>query len=87
MIAGYNGLPIPLRNPVLLLVNRLKLQGFIVSEHPDSWPPALKALSAGVRSGQLKYRESIADGLPSAPQAFIGMLDGKNVGKQLVKLI
>ena len=86
MIAGYDGQPIPLKYPQLILVSRLKVQGFIVSEHPDAWPPALKELGAGVASGRIKYRESIADGLAAAPEAFIGLLKGRNFGKQLVRL-
>ena len=51
------------------------------------WPQALKDLSTLVAAGKLKYRESIAQGLASAPEAFIGLLKGRNFGKQLVKLI
>ncbi|MBN9203898.1 NADP-dependent oxidoreductase [Methylibium petroleiphilum] len=87
MIAGYNGEPIPMQNPSLILVNRMKLQGFIVTEHTASWPQALKELGAAVASGRLKYRESIAEGLAGAPQAFLGLLKGRNFGKQLVKLV
>ncbi len=87
MIAGYDGAPIPMANPSLILVSRLKLQGFIVSEHMELWPQALKELGGMVATGQLKYRESVAQGLAAAPEAFLGLLKGKNFGKQLVKLI
>ncbi|QAZ41278.1 NADP-dependent oxidoreductase [Methylibium sp. Pch-M] len=87
MIAGYNGEPIPMQNPSLILVNRMKLQGFIVTEHTTLWPQALKELGAAVASGRLRYRESIAEGLAGAPQAFLGLLKGRNFGKQLVKLV
>ncbi len=87
MIAGYNGAPIPLAAPQLILVNRMKVQGFIVSEHMQHWPQALKELGMGVASGKLKYRETVAMGIEAAPEAFIGLLKGKNFGKQLVKLI
>jgi NADPH-dependent curcumin reductase CurA len=87
MIAGYNGQALPMANPALILVNRLKLQGFIVSEHMPLWPQALKELGALVVAGKLKYRETVAQGLASAPEAFIGLLKGRNFGKQLVKLI
>ncbi len=86
MISGYNGEPIPMANPALILVSRLKLQGFIVSEHMALWPQALKELGTMVATGQLKYRESVADGLAAAPEAFLGLLKGRNFGKQLVKL-
>lgn len=87
LIAGYNGQPIPVENFRAILVSRLKVQGFIVSENPDVWPTALKELGGAVATGKLKYRETVAQGLASAPEAFIGLLKGANVGKQLVKLI
>jgi NADPH-dependent curcumin reductase CurA len=87
MISGYNGEPIPLDDPRLILTSRLKLQGFIVSEHMQHWPAALRELGEGVASGRLKYRETVADGLASAPEAFLGLLKGRNFGKQIVKLV
>jgi hypothetical protein len=51
------------------------------------WPQALGELGRGVASGTLKYRESIAQGLAAAPEAFMGLLQGRNFGKQLVKLV
>lgn len=86
MIAGYDGQPIPMSYPQLLLTNRLLLQGFIVSEHMDVWPQALQELGTLVGTGKLRPRESVAEGIESAPQAFLGMLKGKNFGKQLVKV-
>lgn len=87
MIAGYDGQPLPMANPQLLLVNRMKIQGFIVSERMDLWPAALKELGTLVATGKLKYRETVAQGIASAPEAFLGLLKGKNFGKQLVKLM
>jgi len=87
MIAGYDGQPVPMSYPQLILTNRLKVQGFIVSEHMEIWPEALKELGMLVGSGKLRPRESVAQGIESAPQAFLGLLKGKNFGKQLVKLI
>ena len=87
MISGYNGAPIPLGQPSLILQSRLLLQGFIVSEHMQHWPEALKELGGMVATGKLKYRESVAQGLEAAPEAFLGLLKGRNFGKQLVKLV
>ncbi len=87
MIAGYNGAPMPMQNPALILVNRLKVEGFIVSEHPEVWPDATKELGTMVATGKMKFRESVAQGIASAPEAFLGLLKGQNFGKQLVKLI
>jgi NADPH-dependent curcumin reductase CurA len=87
MIAGYNGAPLPLTYPALILVNRLKVEGFIVSEHMEVWPEALTELGTLVATGKLRARESVAQGIEAAPEAFLGLLKGKNFGKQLVKLI
>ena len=87
MIAGYDGQPLPLANPALLLVNRIKLEGFIVSEHMEVWGEALTELGGLVAAGKLKPRETVSEGLASAPAAFLGLLKGKNFGKQLVKLV
>jgi len=86
LIAGYGGQDIAIHNVRMLLVMRLKAQGFIVSEHMDVWPQALAELGQGVATGRIKYRETIAVGLAAAPEAFIGLLAGRNFGKQLVKL-
>ena len=87
MISGYNGQPIPLQFPQLILTQRMKVQGFIVSEHMEFWPQALKELGALVAGGQLKFKESVAQGIDAAPEAFLGLLKGQNFGKQLVKLV
>jgi hypothetical protein len=87
LIAGYEGEAMALHNLRTLLTMRLTLRGFIVSEHPDLWPQGLSELGQMAATGKLKFRESVAEGLASAPQAFLGMLKGKNFGKQLVKLI
>lgn len=87
MIAGYDGQPLPLQNPALILINRMKVEGFIVSEHMEVWPEALKELGGLAASGKLRPRETIAQGLAAAPEAFLGLLKGKNFGKQLVKLV
>jgi len=87
MVAGYDGQPLPLLNPALMLVNRMRVEGFIVSEHLQLWPQALAELTGLVRAGKLHPRETVAQGLASAPEAFIGLLHGRNVGKQLVQLV
>jgi len=87
MIAGYDGAPLPLSYPALILTQRLRVQGFIVSEHMEVWPQALTELGTLVATGKLRARESIAQGLAAAPEAFLGLLKGKNFGKQLVKLV
>jgi NADPH-dependent curcumin reductase CurA len=87
MIVGYDGAPQPLRQPALILTMRLTLQGFIVTEHLDIWPRALAELASLVAQKKLTYRESVMEGLEHAPDALMGLLKGRNFGKQLVKLI
>jgi len=87
MIAGYEGQPTPLHNIRQMLTMRLTMQGFIISEHMDFWQQGLLELGSLVATGKLKFRESIAEGLENAPAAFIGLLKGRNFGKQLVKLV
>jgi NADPH-dependent curcumin reductase CurA len=87
MISGYNSAAAPLAQPGLILTQRLKVQGFIVNEHAALWPRALGELGAGVATGAIKYRETVAHGIEAAPAAFIGLLQGKNFGKQLVKMV
>jgi NADPH-dependent curcumin reductase len=86
MISRYDGESPPMMNPALILVNRLKVQGFIVAEHMEVWPEALKELGTLVATGKLCARESIAVGIEAAPEAFLGLLKGRNFGKQLVRL-
>jgi NADPH-dependent curcumin reductase CurA len=87
MIAGYDGQPLPMNYPQMILTNRMKVQGFIVSEHMEVWPEALKELGTLVGTGKLRPRESVAQGIAAAPEAFLGLLKGRNFGKQLVKLV
>lgn len=69
-----------------LLVNRVNLRGFIVVDRPDLYRRAISALTRWVAAGKIRYNETVAEGLADAPRAFIGMLKGENLGKQLVKL-
>lgn len=87
LISGYDGQPMPVHNLRVVLSMRLMMKGFIVSEHMDLWPQGLTELGTLVATGKLKFRETVSEGLASAPEAFIGLLRGKNFGKQLVKLI
>jgi NADPH-dependent curcumin reductase CurA len=69
-----------------VLVNRIKMQGMIVFDWKDRYGEAIKALGGYLGQGKLKYRESVIEGLENAPQGLIGLLKGRNFGKQLVKL-
>ena len=86
LISQYNGAPYPMQNIRAVLINRIRMQGFIVFDDLSRWPPALEELTGHVASGRIKYRESVADGLAAAPAALISLLKGGNFGKQLVRL-
>jgi NADPH-dependent curcumin reductase CurA len=87
LISGYSDPDALLvKNFRSFLVNRISLRGFICFDHRELWKPAYEELGRLVHEGKLKYRESVASGLESAPRAFIGLLKGENFGKQIVKL-
>ena len=69
-----------------LVVKQAKVQGFLVSGYAERFPEGLEQLAVWMMQGKLKYREDVAQGIEAAPQAFIGMLQGKNQGEQLVQL-
>jgi NADPH-dependent curcumin reductase CurA len=83
LLSGFDGRPATFASFRSLLVNRVTLRGFIITDHVDLWPTAVDDLSALVADGRLKYRETVVEGLENAPRAFIGMLAGENLGKQL----
>jgi len=78
--------PYGYRNLRSVLVNRIRMQGMLVYDWKDRNAEALAGLGKLLAEGRLKYRESVAEGLGNAPQAFVSMLGGGNFGKQLVKL-
>jgi hypothetical protein len=87
LISQYNVTQAPAGpNLRALLVNRALLKGFIISDHMDRLPDFLRDASQWMREGRLKYREDVVDGLENAPRAFIGLLEGRNFGKLLVRV-
>jgi NADPH-dependent curcumin reductase CurA len=87
LISQYNATePYGLRNFRSVLVNRIKVQGFIVFDFAARYPEAVAELAGWWSAGKLKHFETVAEGIEAAPAAFIGMLRGANTGKQLVKL-
>jgi NADPH:quinone reductase len=74
------------RNLTRILVTRSRIEGFIVFDYLERYPEGLNALSTWLANGEITYKEDIVDGLENAPQTFIGLLEGKNFGKLLVKI-
>ena len=69
-----------------LVVKQAKVEGFLVHQFSERYEEGLKQLGSWLREKRIRYREQIAEGLENAPRAFIGMLEGENIGKQLVKI-
>ena len=86
LVSEYNADPYAYTSIRSILVNRIKIQGFIVSDKLETWPRIIKSLHDEIISGKIKYTESITEGLNNAPKAFIGLLKGENFGKQLIKI-
>jgi len=87
LIAQYNATtPMPGPDMFSVLRKRLLVRGFIVSDFASKQADFLRDVGEWVRTGRLKYREDIVDGLEKAPTSFIGMLQGKNFGKTLVRI-
>jgi NADPH-dependent curcumin reductase CurA len=92
LIAQYNegdAFPGPDRFPVVMrqvLAKRLNIRGFIQRDFPEQRPAFYEEMAQWIREGRVKYREDIVDGLENAPQAFIGMLQGRNFGKLIVRV-
>ena len=70
----------------LFVGRRVSMRGFIVSDFANKFAPAMRQLGEWVRSGRIKYKEDIIEGIEKAPRAFIGLLRGENFGKLQVKL-
>jgi len=87
LIASYEAAPTALPDMRIFLVRRIKIEGFIVSDHLALWPKALAEIAGLVASGKLKYRETVREGLDAAPQGLVDLLHGGNFGKMLVKLV
>jgi NADPH-dependent curcumin reductase CurA len=86
-VSQYNAeRPEPSFHPGALIVFRAKMQGFLVTDYAARFDEAIPRLARWVANGDVRYRETVTDGLENAPRAFIGMLNGENHGKALVRV-
>ena len=74
------------RNLRYMLVNRARMEGFLVFDWRDRYPEAIKRIAGWIKDGRIKYSEHVTEGLEKTPDAFITMLKGANLGKALVKV-
>ncbi len=87
MISQYNlERPEGVHNLMTIVRGRIRIEGFIVSDHYDELPGFIAEMGAWLKNGDITYREDVKEGLENAPAAFIGMLKGENFGKQVVKI-
>jgi NADPH-dependent curcumin reductase CurA len=69
-----------------LIVARAKVQGLLVSDYAPRWGAAMAEMAGWIREGKIKYREDIVEGFENVPKAFIGLFEGDNTGKRIVKI-
>jgi NADPH-dependent curcumin reductase CurA len=70
----------------MVVTKRLRMQGYITSDHFDRFGEFAREAAEWVRDGRLRYRETIVEGIENAPRAFLGLFQGENIGKMLVKV-
>ncbi len=87
-ISMYNATETPTgpRKLAKLIQSRARVEGFLVTDYEDRWGEALDRLSTFIRDGDLHYHETVTEGFENVPDAFMGLFEGENIGKQLVKV-
>jgi NADPH-dependent curcumin reductase CurA len=87
-ISQYNATEPPPgpRNLFMLVTKRLAMRGFLIIDHGDRYQSFLADMSGWLADGRIQFRETVVDGLENAPGAFLGLLDGQNTGKMLVRI-
>ena len=86
MISSYNDAPAGVRNLSSIIYNRINIRGFVSSDFDDLHPEFVREMTGWLQSGAIKYNETVFHGMENAARAFIGLLNGENTGKMLVKL-
>ena len=85
-VASWDPPPMGPRVERHLLVKRARMQGFLVFDYAERYPEALRSLTEWVRSGSIRYREDILEGIEQAPDAIAGLYRGENLGKRIIRV-
>jgi NADPH-dependent curcumin reductase CurA len=85
-ISEYNTAGPGLKRIFRIVSHKVRMQGFIVSEHFDMMPAFSAAMTGWLKNGKIKYRETVIEGIENMPKALVGLFRGENFGKLLVKV-
>jgi NADPH-dependent curcumin reductase CurA len=85
-VASWEPAPTGPRVERTMLVKRARMQGFVILDHPETFPRARAELAEWIREGKLHYEEDVLDGIEHAPDAIAGLYRGENLGKRLIRL-
>ncbi|MGH7017128.1 MAG: NADP-dependent oxidoreductase, partial [Caulobacteraceae bacterium] len=86
MISAYNGEPAPVGNLFALIYGRIRMEGFVGSDFPHLAEEFEADMTSWLKSGRIKYQETILEGFERAPEGLIGLFEGRNAGKMLIKV-
>jgi NADPH-dependent curcumin reductase CurA len=85
MISTYNGERAGVRNLSAMIYSRVRMEGFVASDFGHLNERFQSDMTGWLKSGQVKYQETILDGFERAPEALVGLFEGRNAGKMLVR--
>ncbi len=86
MISTYNGGGEPVRGLFNVIYRRVTLQGFVASDFGHLQAKFVEDMTAWLKSGQLKFQETVLDGFERAPEGLIGLFEGRNAGKMIIRV-
>ncbi|WP_397418503.1 NADP-dependent oxidoreductase [Phenylobacterium sp.] len=86
MISTYNGGGDPVKNLSVMIYSRVRMEGFVASDFPHLQAQFVSDMTGWLKDGRIKYQETILDGFERAPEGLIGLFEGRNSGKMLIRV-